>query len=187
MTEPHSHKSWPQSTGSCQCEVPFQISAFLWFPGCRFTPPKINKVCSAGSGLSYWLNQKLQGFFENIVGLGCSTDILGGQTTPTGSGLPRSSLHANKAGLQESSYIHCFKLLQGVPGSENEAERLQMLGRARSQRKYSLRCLQQTMRKVGNALKAAQPMQKSLELDRGFQSTTPSFKSRNTRVKLLAG
>lgn len=43
------------------------------------------------------------------------------------------------------------------------------------------------MRKVGNALKVAQLMQNSLESDRGFQSTIPSFKSRNTRVKLLAG
>lgn len=95
------------------------------------------------------------------MGSGCSTDILSGQTTPRGSGLPRSSPHANRAGLQETSYIHCFKLLQGVPGSENQTEMLQMLGRAWSQRKYSLRCLQQTMRKVGNTLKAAQLMQKS--------------------------
>lgn len=98
----------------------------------------------------------------NIVGSGCSTDILGGQTTPTGSALPRSSPHANRAGLQETSYIHCFKLLQGVPGSENQAEMLHLLGKAWSQGKYSPRCLQKTMRKVGNALRAAQLIQNSL-------------------------
>lgn len=37
-----------------------------------------------------------------------------------------------------------------------------MLGKAWSQRKYSLRCLQKTTRKVGNALKVAQLMQNSL-------------------------
>lgn len=50
----------------------------------------------------------------------------------------------------------------GVPGSENQAEMLCVLGKAWSQRKDSLRCPQKTMRKVGNALKVAQPMQNSL-------------------------
>lgn len=40
MTEPHLHKSWPQCTGSCQCELPSQISVFLWYSGWSFTPPK---------------------------------------------------------------------------------------------------------------------------------------------------
>lgn len=54
MTEPHLHKSWPQSTGSCHCEVPSQISVFLWFSGCSK-----NKVCSAGRGLSILTQLKI--------------------------------------------------------------------------------------------------------------------------------
>lgn len=99
---------------------------------------------------------------KSIVSSGCSTDILGGQTTPTGPALPSSSPHANRAGLQDTSYIHCFQLLQRVPAAENQAEMLQMLAKAWSQRKYSLRCLQETLRKVGNALEVAQLTQNSL-------------------------
>lgn len=76
----------------------------------------------------------------------------------------------------------------GGPGSENQAEMLHVLGNAQSQRKHGLRCLQNTMRKVGNALEVAQLMQNSLSSKsaRGFQRTIPPSKSRNTRVKLLA-
>lgn len=52
---------------------------------------------------------------------------------------------------------------------------LHVLGKAWSQRKYSLRCLQKTTMKVGNALKVAQLMQNSISsrVNQGLSEYNP--------------
>lgn len=181
MTKPHLHKAdlSPHRATDMRCLPKYQY--FLRLSGCSFT--HAHKYAAQEVAFHSYSVKNCKA--NNIVGSGLRHQNPERPDHPTGvSSSQVEPAHKQLLGCATPTMV----FVQTCAGAENQAEMLHVLGNAQSQRTHGLRCLQKTMRKVGNALEVAQLMQNGLSSQsaRGFQRTIPPFKSRNTRVKLLA-